>query len=410
MILIFFIDKANKSQAKQPWFEHSPPLSAATRLESLERVFDRAGWTKLGEGAFKKNYPTFVFEMHVVELKTTSIHKMKCILRPATPIPREISLHIPDARGFFGYDGPARRSFFPNHLSGTFNYNEVEWCGLLESIFVQCFSPDYLAQITSPEDVNLSTFSIRDGEVIMELVYYCEGADYIGMRGTTTIYDKPWYRSVDRFKRSMRALCTFGEGLSWSGQSPRQIMEGVFAQSGVFPELKMQALAQLAKAIPPHEFEPILVQAIESTSLSDSDRGAALSQLSSDPRFEYAATKFMTQALSQPDSKLLRLFIDHASEGLRHQLRSPMRAEILNAVFAEDGGMSRELILDLVRCVPPEELLEPALSPRAREVLLFTIQDQLGEQGRGRLTFAEKSGGELTQVVQSADLEVFENT
>ncbi len=405
IVLIVAIHNSNQTEAAQQWFEHSPPLSVATRLESLEKVFDRAGWTKLGEKAFKSNYPTFEIEMHVIELEPTSIHKMKCVLRPATPIPKEVSLHIPDARGFFHYQGPARRSFFPAHLSGTFDYKEVEWSGLLESVFLQCFELEHLEQITPPEDVNPSTFSIRNGEVIMDLVYRCEGADYVGMSGSTTVYDKPWYRSVDRFTRSMRALRTFGQGLCWSGQSPRQIMEGVFMRYGVLPEFKRQALAQMARVISPHEFEPMLVQFVGSTSLPDVDRGAALSQLSSDPRFEDAANAFLTQALSQPHSGLLRLFIDHASEGLRHQLFSPRRAEILNAVFAEDGGMSRELISDLVDRVPVEELLEPALSPRAREVLMFTIQDRLGDQARGKLPLAARSGGEITRVTNAGSPE-----
>ena len=58
IVLIVAIHNSNQTEAAQQWFEHSPPLSVATRLESLEKVFDRAGWTKLGEKAFKSNYPS----------------------------------------------------------------------------------------------------------------------------------------------------------------------------------------------------------------------------------------------------------------------------------------------------------------------------------------------------------------
>lgn len=409
-VLVIAINNSGKTEAAQKWIEHSPPLSTATRLESLEKVFDRAGWVKLGEKVFKRTYATFELEMHVIRLETTSIHEMKCFLRPATAIPKEVSLHIPDARGFFRYEGPAPRSFFPDHLSGTFDYGEVEWNGLLEPIFLQCFSPEHLEQITSPEDVNASTFSIRDGEVVMELVYFTESADVVGMRGTTTQYDKPWYRSVERFTRSMRALTTFGQGLCWSGQTPRQLMEGVFTRYGVLPELKKQALEQLAKIVPPHEFETFLVQHIGSMSAPESDRGVALSQLSGDARFEGTVAGLFTEALSQPNSKLLKLFSDHAPEELQRQLLSPRRVEILNAAFADDGGLPREVLLDLVNRVPSEELLEPALSPRAREVLMFTMQDQLGERARGRLSIAAGSGGELTEVAEAGSLEQIDHT
>jgi len=82
----------------------------------------------------------------------------------------------------------------------------------------------------------------------------------------------------------------------------------------------------------------------------------------------------------------------------------------LNAAFADDGGLPREVLLDLVNRVPSEELLEPALSPRAREVLMFTMQDQLGERARGRLSIAAGSGGELTEVAEAGSLEQIDHT